>query len=88
MIHGTLAHEEHWWRVARPGGFLDALARGMNEDVAQGVVAAPVVKLQGLPAYLERVGILEGDVGRLAPRDSRLETPSRGSLNVSIAKTH
>jgi len=40
----------------------------MNEDVAQGVVAAPVVKLQGLPAYLERVGVLEGDVGRLAPR--------------------
>ncbi len=31
VIHGTLAPEEPWWHVARPGGFLDHLARGMQQ---------------------------------------------------------
>jgi hypothetical protein len=31
VIHGTLANQGPWWRHARPGGFLDALAQGMRE---------------------------------------------------------
>ncbi|MFH1918911.1 MAG: hypothetical protein ABIP48_03350 [Planctomycetota bacterium] len=31
VVHGTLARDETWWRVQKPGGFLDALARGMLE---------------------------------------------------------
>jgi hypothetical protein len=31
VIHGTLARDETWWRDARQGGFLDALAMGLHD---------------------------------------------------------
>src|SRR5437868_10232982 len=30
VVHGTLAPLENWWHVARPGGFLDHLSRGLQ----------------------------------------------------------